>query len=305
MKSGARIRKFRWQDLDRFTDLFNQVTGAAGSERAYNVESMRQFLSQPSCRPEENCHLAEIQDTPVGFVLISPETAIGRAVASGGVLEPHRHQGIGRQLIGTSVRHAGSLGARVLHIEADSDGAAAHHILETEGFQPVKTYWQMRWRGDSVPPVRLAGGLALRAFKLGHDEEGLTELQNASFGPTWGFNPNTVEDIQARVRLKGSDPDGIILLTNASGLAAYTWTLRASNESASTGWIAMTGVHPDHQGQGLGTAAVAAGIAYLKATGVDAVELEVDSENEAARELYLKVGFKKFRETVWYERQLS
>ena len=192
-----------------------------------------------------------------------------------------------------------------MHIEADSDGAAARHILETEGFQPVKTYWQMRWRGDSVPPVRLSSDLALRAFKLGQDEEGLTELQNASFGPTWGFNPNTMEDIQVRVRLKGSDPNGIILLTNASGLAAYIWTVRASNEAASTGWIAMTGVHPDYQGQGLGKAAVAAGIAYLKATGVDAVELEVDSENEAARELYLKVGFQKFRETVWYECQLN
>ena len=305
MKSGADIRKFRWQDLERFTDLFNQVNGMAGSEKAYDVEYMRQFLSQPSCRPEENCYLAEIQGLPVGFVLMSPETTIGRVVAAGGVLEHRRGKGIGRQLVRFSVRHARSLAARVMHVEAGSDDAATRRILEAEGFRPVKRYWQMRWRGDSVPPIALADGFALRAFNPGQDEEGLTKLQNASFGPTWGFNPNTVEDIHARVRLKRSDPEGIILLTNAGGLAAYTWTLRASNDSASTGWIAMTGVHPDHQGQGLGTAVVVAGMTYLKAKGVDAAELEVDSENAAARELYLKVGFQRFRETVWYELTLD
>ena len=50
---------------------------------------------------------------------------------------------------------------------------------------------------------------------------------------------------------------------------------------------------------------VAAGMQHLKRRGVDRIELEVDSENNAARELYLKLGFRKDRETVWFEKQLA
>ena len=44
---------------------------------------------------------------------------------------------------------------------------------------------------------------------------------------------------------------------------------------------------------------------YLKDQGVDSVELEVDSENTPARELYLKLGFKKVHETLWYEKRFA
>jgi ribosomal protein S18 acetylase RimI-like enzyme len=33
------------------------------------------------------------------------------------------------------------------------------------------------------------------------------------------------------------------------------------------------------------------------------VELEVDSENAPARELYLKLGFRKVSRSVWYEKR--
>ena len=39
--------------------------------------------------------------------------------------------------------------------------------------------------------------------------------------------------------------------------------------------------------------------------GVDGIELEVDAANPSARELYLKLGFKKVGETVWYEKDLT
>ena len=67
----------------------------------------------------------------------------------------------------------------------------------------------------------------------------------------------------------------------------------------------MTGVHPDYRGRRLGRAVVAAGMQHLKRGRVDRIELEVDSENNAARELYLKLGFRKDRETVWFEKQLA
>ena len=309
MASRTGVRRFKWQDLEHLTVLFNEINCLSNSERAYDVELMRQVLSQPSCQPEENGFLAESERSPVGFVLVSPERPIGRAVASGGVLRSHRNQGIGRSLVRTAIERARTLNAAVLHVQVPSDSADARHLLSTEEFLPVKTYWQMRWDGDEIPsvglpPVGLPQGFSLRPFVRDRDEDELTRLQNAAFEHSWGFSPNTVEEIGARVRLERSDTGGIIFVVDGSRLSAYNWTMIASNDSGSTGWIAMTGVHPDYRGRGLGRAVVVTGLEHLKARGVDGVELEVDSENVPARDLYLGLGFRKLRENVWYERRL-
>lgn len=305
MPSSIRIRKFGWQDLEQFTHLFNEVNGIAGTEKANDAEFIRQFLSQPSCNPEENCYLAESQGAPVAFVLLAPELPIGRVVFSGGVLESHRGRGIGRRLLKTALGRAMELEGSVLHIAVPWESATARHLLETEDFHPVKCYWQMRWERNEFRPVELPQGFSLRSFVLGQDEEALTRLQNDAFVETWGFCPNTVEEVSARVRFKICDPRGIILLLDEGRFVAYNWTFRSSNALGSIGLIAMTGVHPDYRSMGLGRAVVAAGMEYLKAKEVDGIELEVDSENAPARTMYLSLGFRKIGQTQWYEKRLA
>ena len=304
MGSSVQIRRFMWQDLPGLTFLFNEVNGISNTEKANDVEFMQQFLSQPSCKPEEHCFLAKCGDDLVGFALVAPEPAIGRAVASGGVASSHRGNGIGRRLARTAIEHASKMDASVLHVQISSQAVVARHMLESMGFCLAKNYWQMRWEGGEFPPVDLPRGFFLRAFRLGQDEEVLTQLQNSAFGQHWGFCPNTVDEISARVRFKRCDPEGIIFVVDGSRPAGYNWTMRECNEAGSVGWVSMTGVHPDYRGRGLGTAVVVTGMEYLKAKGVDGIELEVDSENVPARELYLKLGFRKVHETVWLEKRL-
>ena len=304
LASSLEIRRFRWRDLDRFTHLFNDINGVAHTEKAYAVDFMRQCLSHPLCNPEEDCYLAQAQGSLVGFALLSPELPIDRIVATGGVLKSHRNKGIGRMLLRQVTQRATQLGASVLHIQVPEDAADAHHILGSEAFKVVRSYWQMRRKTDEMASIGQPEGYRLRFFRLGRDEEALTQLQNAAFGNNWGFCPNTVEQIAARVRWNRCEPEGIIFIADGDRLAAYNWTLVASSSSGSTGWIAMTGVHPDYRGAGLGRAAVAAGMDYLRAKGVDGIELEVDAENAPARNLYLSLGFKTLRRTVWYEKSL-
>ena len=305
MESVPHIRSFRWTDLTGFTHLFNELYELSDTERANDTELMRQFLSQPGCDPERNCFVAESAGSLIGFALITPELAIGRTVAGGGVLKSHRHQGLGRKLIRKTEEHASDLGASLLHVSTGAESGPAHGVLETEGFQQVRRYWQMRWEPGAVQTVQIPEGFALRSFHLGLDEEALTRLQNAAFADSWGFCPNSPEEISARVRFKRCDPEGILIITDDKGMSAYNWTFRVSNERGATGWIAMTGVHPDYRGLGLGTVVVSAGLEYLRAKGVTGVELEVDAANGPARELYLGLGFRKVAETVWYEARLN
>ena len=301
----AKIRQFRWDDAEQITGLFNTINGIVGTEKEFSHELMSQTLAHPSCRPEVNCFVAESTEGQlVGYALVSPEIPIGRAVGSGGVLEEHRSSGVGRSLLGRISEHVENLGVAAFHIQASLDSQHARHMLASEGFVHVKDYWQMRWENGTLPAISLPDGYGLRTFELDQDEAELTSIQNAAFGEHWGFNPNTVEEIAARVRMNSTAPDGIIFISNGESLAGFNWTLRNENENGSVGFVAMTGVHPNYRGKGLGTAVVVTGMEYLREQGVDGIELEVDSTNTPAVELYRKLGFTPVHHTVWYEKQI-
>ncbi len=301
----AKIRQFRWDDARQVTGLFNTINGIVGTEKEFSHELMSQTLAHPSCRPEVNCFVAESPGGQlVGYALASPEIPIGRTVASGGVLEEHRSSGAGRSLLGRISEHVENLGVAVFHIQASLDSQHARRMLESEGFVHVKDYWQMKWEDGTLPAISLPNGYGLRTFELDQDEAELTSIQNAAFGEHWGFNPNTVEEIAARVRMNSTDPDGIIFISNGGSLAGFNWTLRNENGNGSVGFVAMTGIHPNYRGKGLGTAVVVTGMEYLRKQGVDSIELEVDSTNTPAVELYRKLGFKPVHHTDWYEKQI-
>ena len=305
MASEAKIRQFVWSDTNTMAHLFNEVNGLTNTEKEVDAEFMRQYLEQPSCKPEEHCFIAEVNGEPVGFALISAELRISRTVASGGVVKSHRGKGIELCLLRTAIDHAKALGAKVLHVDTSFENADSIKRLESEGFYEVRCYWQMRWEQENAPELSLPNGYSVRSFRLDEDEATLTELQNISFGENWGFAPNTVEEIHARVRLNRVTPEGIIFIMDGDRPIAYNWTLNSSDDKAAVGWVAMTGVHPDYRGKGLGRSVVVAGMRYLKEQGVDGIELEVDAANPSARELYLKLGFVKIGETVWYEKDLK
>ena len=305
MPTSYDIRNFRWDDLAQMPELFNSVNSIKGTVKEFNSELIRQILEHPTCKPEENCFVAEINSKLVGFTLVSPEPPIGRAVAGGGVIETHRRQGIGRALLRKAIGRARGLGVGVFHVQAGLDSTVARDLLESEGFAQVKEYWQMQWRDGSLPPINLPEGMRLRPFKLDQDEEALTITQNRAFSEHWGFSPNTVEEIAARVRMNNSDPDGIVLIAEGDKVAGYNWTIRNQNEHGSVGFVAMTGVDPDYRGKGLGTAVVVSGMEYLNERNVEAIELEVDSANEPALALYHKLGFKQVARTAWFEKTFA
>ena len=309
--TSLRIRKFEWTDLEVLTCLFNEIGGASGTPRAFDTEAMQGMLMVPGCDPERHCFIAEDgAGNAVGYSLLSYEPPISRAVASGGVLERHRGKGIGRGLMRRVVEHAEELRVSSLHVEAGVTHSDTQHLLSRHGMRVVGSLWKMRWEGEEVPEVRLPSGFSIRSLVVGQDEQTLTELQNVAFEENWGFSPNTVEQIEVRVENNRGGPESIILITEdgiAEGgkPAAYNWTMFYADDDAPSGVIAMTGVHPDYRGRGIGRAVVTVGIANLVERGASVVDLEVDADNTPARELYLNLGFRKVGRSVWYEKRFD
>ena len=305
MDTSHKIRGFRWSDLPEFAPLYNDIAGVVHTERAYTVPEMKEWLGQPSLLPEDNCFVAEGEEGLAGYALVTPELPIGRTVVSGGVSGPHRRHGLGRRLLRTAIERSHELGASLVNLEAQPDNQEAQHLLRSEGFQEVKSYWLMRWEKKELPPFNPPDGFSIRSFLPGEDSALLTGLQNATFRDNWGFSPNTEEEIDYRTRLSWCHPEGILIMFHGGDPAAYNWTFIRASQKTSTGVVGMTGVHPNYRGKGLGRVVLMAGMDFLLKKNVQGIELEVDQENAAATGLYLSLGFRKIQESLWYERRLE
>ncbi len=301
MDSTLSVRPFSWDDLASWTNLYNAAFGIAGGEGEFDEASMRHHLSQGGLDPERDCFVARESGADVGIAVLWPELPIRRAVLEMGVSGARSPQVVQEALLGVAVERASGLPVDVLHAQAASEDAPKQCLLHDAGFRPTRRYATMRWKGNALPKVELPDGFALRSFRPGRDAQRLTDIQNAAFGDSWGFSPNTVEQIEARIASKSTTPEGILFITHGDGVAAYNWTVRPAGPGGRLGRIAMTGVHPAYRGMGLSRPTVLAGMRWLASRGVEVIELEMDSANLSAARVYESLGFERVADTVWFE----
>ena len=126
---------------------------------------------------------------------------------------------------------------------------------------------------------------------------------------SWGFNPNTTEDIVYRLNLSGCSPEDVSMAYEGDRPVGYCWIKKilsaGSDPQENKGLIHMMGVDPEYRSKGIGKKVLLAGLKYLKGNHIGRVELTVDKENLAARRLYESVGFKNASRLEWYEKKLK
>ena len=298
------VRNFTWDILPALLDLVERVRSGRGEGQGpWWRRTFREVLGQPGLDPEANCLLLEEGGEVQGFCLIFPELPVGRTVLE---LEtaPHLVGSLAeREVLRQGVARARELGARVAHL-CLPQRSPRRELLEQEGFSRVCVYWEMVWRQERVPPVSLPHGFSVRPLEAG-DAPTLTAVQNAAFAGSWGFCPNTVEQVQYRSAMTNTSPRGILFLCHGERVAGYCWTSVAPVEGQTRGLISMVGVVPDYRRRGVGRPVLLAGMEYLRSIGVDDIGLNVDRNNTPAIRLYTSVGFQKMRELHWFEFSLG
>ncbi len=300
------IRNYLPADFDAYVQLHVESEQFDRSGRYFSSQALGEWLGQTGHSPENNLFIVETGGKIIGYISLIPEPGIGRVLLDCLVHPQHRRRGMATKLFSRAMQRAKEMGARVAQISIPEANVAAKRLVSSMGFKFIRRFLELKldFYNIHLPDVK-HGSFVIRELRSG-EENKLTQLQNRSFVGTWGFNPNTTEEIVYRVNLSGSSPEDVIMAYEGDKPIGYCWTKVNAEKNAARaenrGQIHMAGVDPEYRRKGIGKEILLVGLSHLKGKGIDVVELTVDGRNQAARSLYESVGFEVSSTTLWYEK---
>ncbi|MFQ5997515.1 MAG: GNAT family N-acetyltransferase [Dehalococcoidales bacterium] len=303
------VRNYRPADFEDYVKLNIEVEKLEPTGRCLSPQALSENLGWPNYSPLQDMFVAAIAGKIVGFINVTPELITKRVLIDCLVHPKHRHRGLAKKLLAYALRRAGELKVKVAHVNIRQDNAVAKQVLSRLSFRVVRQFLELRLPLAEVHlPEVTHPNYTSRHLQPG-EEDKLAQIQNRCFADTWGYNPNTPEEIVYSLSLSHCSPQNVILIHEGDKLVAYCWTrIDCATEAANSekkGRIFMLGVDPDYRGRGIGKVALLAGLAYFKNNGIQVVELTVDSENRAACALYRSAGFKIWTCSLYYEKTVE
>ena len=239
----------------------------------------------------------------VGYAHLDTTDAVAGSSAELVISPDSRRQGLGRMLVERLI--TASPDGR-LRLWSHSEGDAASALATSMGFDTLRVLWQMRRSLRSpLPETQATPGVEIRPFRPGIDDEAWVDLNARAFATHPDQGSWTHADLAARMAEPWFDPTGFLLAWSGDTLVGFHWTKvhgEDHHRHAPIGEVYVLGVDPQWQGHGLGQALTLAGLLHLRERGLDQVMLYVDNTNQAAIDLYTRLGFLRWDTDVLYRR---
>ena len=289
--------------LPALLDFAESSSSWGDQGRDLGRKTFEQILAQPGLDLLSHCFLLEEGGRVLGYCLVHHEAPISRMVIEPKVATQFEGTSAEQELILRALGRAEEHGPGVVHVCVQIPSPAASFLTE-QGFSSVRIYDDMIWDQESLPAIEIPDGFTVRSFQTG-DAALLTKVQNSAFASSWGFCPNTVEQIEYRSSMVNMGHQGICFILDGEEPAGYCWTCLEPVNGTIRGLIGMIGVVPDYRGQGISSSILVAGMEALRAQNVADIGLQVDSSNTPGVRLYTSIGFQKVGTLNWLERRLD
>lgn len=233
----------------------------------------------------------------------------GRIEADGYVHPDMQGQGIGTLLVRLTESRARQLianapaGARVILNNAVilSDDAA-RHLLESEGYTLVRTFWRMAVELTEPPLApQWPSGIAVHAFAPGQDERPTFDTVEEAFQDHWGHVPAAFEQWVDRIRGDDFDPSLWFLALAGDEIAGVA----LCRYNLGMGWVGTLAVRRPWRRTGLGMALLRHAFAEFYLRGERRVGLGVDAQSlTGATRLYERAGMHATLHAAVYQKEL-
>lgn len=204
------------------------------------------------------------------------------------VTPAYRQKGIGTALvegIQVGLKERGAEGQLAVVIDGSPYG---HTFIENKGFTYSFSETTLETKAE---PVALRSDINIQAYN-GEQAELITIYCEA-----FGDLPEESEEL---IAFNTSTNGRELWIAYRDGAVVGTVTTAKENEIQ---WVTALAVHPNCEGQGIGTALLSFSKDYASKVGAAFVMLDVEVDNKKALSVYEKAGFMKAQQIDYYVKQ--
>lgn len=318
------MRPIDVEDLRRLHRLIREIEVAEGQPMVTPLAEVEELFDDPDTDVVADLRVIERDRTLVGWarVLHHPSgERLERVFCLGGVHPAHRAAGLGRELLGWSLRRAEE---KLAETPAHLPGFALVSCYETQletaqlaarlGFAPVRYNDELQRPLTELPPVPELDGITIRRWDEGDaasTNEGARLVYNAAFADHWGSTPRSVESWASNLATHGTrlDLSFVAVDDETGGIVAYSLNDHWPDDEAVTGrldgWIGSLGTLREHRKRGIASALVVRSLHRFAEAGLNSAMLGVDTDNPSgAYGIYESLGFAPLRRGVTHQRLL-
>ncbi len=182
-----------------------------------------------------------------------------------------------------------------------SKNVISRGILENLGFY-VERYSYVMERTEKEPVAfTFPDGYELTDYVYGKDDDDYLNVRNKAFSTIKGSEtPHTKEQVANYMKIDQILSGGVKILRYMGDPVGVIKMESESEGGKDYSFVAPLAILPEHQGKGLGSSLLRAGIQIGYDNGYKDCMLTVNGENENALKLYYKEGFDKTVEVVCY-----
>jgi mycothiol synthase len=162
-------------------------------------------------------------------------------------------------------------------------------LAEKIGLHPGRELYQMRRPLPLEPELasRAEAGFT-RGFNFERDAAAWLDVNNRAFAQHAEQGDWDIDTLTARTRESWFNPDGFRIAESDGRIAGFCWTKMHPD---AVGEIYVIAADPDFAGKGMGSKLTISGLNWLAANGATTGMLYVDTRNDAAVNMYRKLGF--------------
>jgi ribosomal protein S18 acetylase RimI-like enzyme len=301
-------------DAPTLSALFNVIAEADDTPERLSPETMEHELISAFDPLQQRTLVVRAAGEVVGYGTVyhrDSEATELRSYVGVYVAPAYRERGLEDEITGWVIRAAAEILASSVAAEKyicawlykQQEEAASR--LERRGFEPVRHWWEMERLLDEDIVTSAARGIDVIPWADEHSMP-VRLVANAAFADHWGSTPMDEEAWRKRMLdSPGFRQDLSFVAAVGDELVGYSYNevYEEDWEAAgrSEGWIGGLGVLREWRKRGAATALLGASMNAMRAAGLDAAMIGVDSSSPSgAQHLYQAVGFRtKSRGSTW------
>ncbi len=207
----VKIRNYRPADFENYVQLHAETNAIDGSGGSISKRRLAEGLGHPGFQPEKDLFIAEHNGSIIGYAAVFLEKGITRAILDGKTHPRHRKKGIATELLRRAIRRAGEADSKVVQICVSEINLPARNLASRLGFKFIRHFFELQLNLNSIrlPNVEPSGSI-IRSLEPAEADK-LADIQNRAFADSWGFNPNTPDEIAYRINLSCCSPEDIVV----------------------------------------------------------------------------------------------